>query len=75
MTTIHNRNPALRPRRRCYRAEMHDDRGEGHMFYFLSSGIEPAWRAAMAEADAKFMSLYMVEYISAEEFISQTDGI
>lgn len=75
MTVVLNRKPGLRPRKRCYRADMRDDHGGQYTFFFTSSNIASAWRTGMAEADAKFLSLDVVEYISIEEFISQTEGV
>lgn len=67
--------PKNRPRKRHYRAAMHDDSGNEHMVYLVSSGIEAAWRTSMAEADARFLSLCGVEYLTPDEFLSQTQGV
>ncbi len=50
------------PRARTYIATMHSEQGEQYTFVFKSSGKDSAWRMALAEADARFMSLYTLKH-------------
>lgn len=50
------------PKARTYIATMHSEYGEQYTFIFKSSGKDSAWRMALAEADARFMSLYTVKH-------------
>jgi hypothetical protein len=53
------------PRARTYIATMHSEHGEQYTFIFKSSGKNSAWRMALAEADARFMSLHTVKHAAS----------